>query len=251
MRWSGVQIPPPARLDAMSSAPGIHELKENLDSVRGRIAGAARRAGRSPESVNLVAITKNVRAELVSAAYDMGIRAVGENRVQEARAKIPELPEGLSWHMVGRLQSNKAREAAALFSLIHSVDRIRLGESLSRAAGETGRTCRGLVQVNLTGAPGQGGAPPSEVEKMIEILARLPYLQICGLMALGPYPAEEKAVRGTFRELARIYRGLASRMGPEFSVLSMGMSADYEIAIEEGSTLVRVGTAIFGKRRDL
>jgi pyridoxal phosphate enzyme (YggS family) len=227
------------------------DLRGNCILVREKIAAAARRAGRAPESISLVAITKNVPSGLIRNAYELGISEFGESRVQEAEVKISELPPELSWHMVGQLQSNKARAAADMFSLVHSVDRGRLAQALNRAAEAAGRPCHGLLQVNVTGAKEQGGIPPGEVDEFIEKFSRLPYLQINGLMALGPYPAGNDAIREAFRKAVGLFRRLASQIGPGFSILSLGMSADYEIAIEEGSTLVRIGTAIFGKRRKL
>lgn len=213
------------------------------------MAAAARRAGRDPGDVQLVAITKTVPAATVALAAAAGVTAVGENRVQEAAGKIAEVPGPMTWHMVGRLQANKARDAVRLFELIHSVDRLKLADGLNRAAEISERICRILVQVNVTGTASQGGVPSDGIDGLIEKAARLPYLRICGLMAIGPYPAGEPEIRGAYRSVSALFRRLAPQTGPQFGILSLGMSGDYEIAVEEGSTLVRVGTAIFGGRR--
>lgn len=216
--------------------------------MRERIVSAARRGGRVPEEVTLVAVTKTVAADAVHAAAAAGVRAFGENRVLEAEVKIADTPPGCDWHLVGRLQTNKARQATGLFSLIHSLDRESLAEALGRAAGASGRPCRVLVQVNVGGNPGQGGVAPEGVEAFIENAARLPYLEICGLMAIGPHPATPDGTRAAFRRLREAFERLAGRRGPGFGILSMGMSDDFETAVEEGSTMVRIGTALFGRR---
>ena len=225
------------------------ELHSNLGRVREKIAAAAQRAGRAAADVGLVAITKTVPAETVALAAAAGVTAVGENRTQEAAGKIAEVRAPLAWHMVGRLQTNKARDAVRWFELVHSLDRFRLAEALNRAAESAGKPCRVLVQVNVTGASSQGGVAPEGSEGLIEKAARLPYLRMCGLMAIGPYPGGDAEIRSAYRSVSAMFRRLASQAGPEFVTLSLGMSGDYEIAIEEGSTLVRVGTAIFGERR--
>lgn len=223
-------------------------VADNLARVRERIASAARRGGRNPEEVTLVAVTKTVAKDAVRAAAAAGVRAFGENRLQEAAAKMADAPADCAWHLVGRLQTNKARPAAGMFSLIHSLDREPLAEVLSRAAVASGRPCRVLVQVNVGGNPGQGGVLQEGIEAFIENAARLPYLEICGLMAIGPNPATPDGTRAAFRRLREAFERLAGRRGPEFGILSMGMSGDFEIAVEEGSTMVRIGTALFGRR---
>jgi len=228
--------------------PTPEDIRAGLARVREGIAEAAAKSGRDPGEVTLVGITKTHPAESVAATFALGLKDMGENRIQEAADKIPLLPSGITWHMVGSLQTNKARQALGLFGLIQSLDRPRLAEVLNRVAGETGRPCHALIQVNVTGARGQGGVTPGEAGKLFEICLALPYLRIDGLMAIGPYPAGEDEIRAAYRGVVDLFKRLAPRAGPGFGTLSFGMSGDYRIAVEEGSTLVRVGTAIFGGR---
>jgi len=224
-------------------------IKENLERIRGDIAAAAQRSGRPPSAVTLVAITKTVAAPLIAEAVKCGVTEVGENRVQEAKGKMPLLPSNLTWHMVGRLQTNKAREAAHLFSLIHSLDREDLALALNRAGEAAGKPVNVLVQVSMTGAPQQGGVPAEKVDEFIGKSASLRYIHILGLMALGPWPAGEAEIRQAYRSARELFDRVAPGAGEGFRTLSLGMSGDYRVAIEEGSTLVRIGTAIFGERR--
>jgi len=225
------------------------EVRAALERVRAGMAAAARRCGRREGEVELLAISKNVPAEIVGIAAGLGLRVFGESRVQEARAKIPALPPDLIWHMVGQLQTNKAREAFRLFKLIHSLDRLELARILSRLGEAAKSACNVLIQVNVSGMAQQGGVKPEEVPELIEKCSELPYLRYCGLMAIGPYPASERDIRSAYRAVKGLFDTLAGSLGAEFKTLSMGMSGDYEIAIEEGSTLVRIGTSIFGERR--
>jgi hypothetical protein len=198
--------------------------------------------------VTLVGITKTVPVDAIAAAFDAGLREMGENRVQEAAGKRPLIPAGITWHMVGQLQTNKVGQALGLFDLIQSLDRPKLASALNRAAAENGKPCHALIQINVTGVPGQGGVPPGEAGALIEKCLALPYLRIDGLMAIGPYPAGEDGIRSAYRAVRELFERLAPRAGPGFRTLSCGMSGDYRIAVEEGSTLVRIGTAIFGGR---
>jgi hypothetical protein len=224
-------------------------IKENLERIRGDIAAAAKRSGRPASAVTLLAITKTVPAPVVAEAVKCGVTEVGENRVQEAKGKMPLLPSDLTWHMVGRLQTNKAREAARLFSLIHSLDREELALALDRAGEAAGKPVNVLVQVSLTGAPQQGGVPAEKLSEFIEKSASLRYVDIQGLMALGPWPAGEAEIRQAYRSAKELFDRVARGAGEGFRTLSLGMSGDYRVAVEEGSTLVRIGTAIFGERR--
>ena len=224
-------------------------IRENIERIRGEIAAAAQRSGRSPSAVALVAITKTVPAPLIAEAVKLGVTEVGENRVQEAKGKMPLLPSNLAWHMVGRLQTNKAKEAARLFSLIHSLDREELAATLNRAGEAAGKPVNVLVQVSLTGAPQQGGVPAAKVTEFIEKSASLRYVHILGLMALGPWPAGEAEIRQAYRSARELFDRVAPVAGEGFGILSLGMSGDFMVAVEEGSTLVRIGTAIFGERR--
>jgi len=225
------------------------EIGRNLERVRGEIAAAAARAGKKPEDIALVAVSKGQPVEAVRAAVEMGIRVFGENRVQEAKGKIAEAGEGLEWHMVGRFQTNKARDAAGMFQMVQSVDRVEAAIALNRAAEALQKPLRTLIQVNITGAAQQGGAFPEQIDDLFEKMSKLPYLRICGLMAIGPYPAGEEDIRRAYRAVRGFYDGLASRFAGGPGILSVGMSGDFGMAIEEGSTMVRIGTAIFGDRR--
>lgn len=220
----------------------MQDIRANVERVRERIARAAERAGRRPDDVLLVAVSKTVEAERVRAAVAAGITALGENRVQEARAKIAEIGRPVAWHLIGHLQTNKARDAVELFDVIHSVDRIELARELDRRAHARGRVVKVLLQVNVGGEATKGGVAPEAVAETLEALAPLRNLAVRGLMTIPPEVERAEEARGWFQAL----RKLAERHAlPE---LSMGMSGDFEVAVEEGATMVRVGTAIFGPR---
>ncbi len=217
--------------------------------VLGRIAAAAARAGRDPAGVTLVAVSKTVPAARVRAAVAAGLDLLGENRVQEAAGKIPEVP-GARWHLLGPLQSNKARRAAELFDMIQAVDSDDLARRLDRIAGEVrpGRPLSILLQVNVADDPSKAGFGAAALEAVMPRVLDLPNLRIDGLMTIGRLVETAEAARPTFRALRDLSAELRTRwprLGPE---LSMGMSDDYEAAVEEGATLVRVGRALFGER---
>jgi pyridoxal phosphate enzyme (YggS family) len=217
-------------------------IAENLERVRARIAEAAERAGRSAADVRLVGVSKTFPASAVVAAVRAGLSDVGENRVQEAAAKQPEVAAAGAqplWHLIGHLQTNKAGQALELFSLIHSVDSLRLAEALSRRAM---RPLGILLEVNVAAEATKSGFSPDAVSAAAGRIATLPNLDLCGLMTVAPLVADAEEVRPIFRRL----RGLRDALG--LRELSMGMSADYAVAIEEGATIVRVGRAIFGER---
>jgi len=218
------------------------DIRNNLERVRERIARAAERAGRRPEDVLLVGVTKTVDVARIRAAVAAGLTALGENRVQEARGKIAELGRPAAWHMVGHLQTNKAREALDLFDVVHSVDRIDLARELDRRARARGRPIDAFVQINIAVEPSKGGWPPDAVETAVDALMALRGLRVRGLMTIPPPVDRAEDARGWFRAL----RKLSERHG--LADLSMGMSSDFEVAVEEGATIVRVGTAIFGPR---
>jgi pyridoxal phosphate enzyme (YggS family) len=236
--------------------PGGSELRERAAEVLGRVERAARRAGRDPADVRLVAVSKTHPAALVrEAAASAGLRDFGENRVQEAEAKIEELkaeaPRGLRWHLIGHLQPNKARRAARLFDLIHTVDGAALAERLERICAEDGRArLEVLVQVDLAGEASKSGATPEELPALFEVFGRCTRVRCRGLMTLPPFFEDVERVRPFFRRLRglRDEWGARGAFGGEAGELSMGMSHDYEAAAEEGATLVRVGTAVFGRR---
>lgn len=218
------------------------DIRANLGRVQEAVARACARAGRSPDHVLLIAVSKTVDAERIRLAVAAGVAALGENRVQEAREKIEVLGRPVPWHLIGSLQTNKAKDAARLFDWIHSVDRLELARELSRRAHGTERTLDVLLQVNLGDEPQKGGVAPAEVKRLHEAMAGLPSLRVRGLMAIPPATDSPERTRPYFRRL----RELREELGLEH--LSMGMSADFEVAIEEGATMVRVGTAIFGPR---
>src|SRR6266478_5010069 len=223
-------------------------IPENLDRVRAQIAQAAKKSGRSINDIELVAISKTHAAERVREAIEAGQQLFGESKVQEARAKIPELPSNLRWHFVGHLQKNKIRHALPLFELTHSVDSLALAEDVNRIAEEDGLHPRVLLEVNVAGEGSKFGFKPDKLRAKMESLLALPRLSILGLMTIPPIAEEAEASRKYFVQL----RELRDRVQTEFHVdlahLSMGMTNDFAIAVEEGATLVRVGTAIFGER---
>ena len=226
-------------------------IGERVAVVRQRIARAAERASRAPAEVTLVAVSKTHPADAVRAAYAAGVRDFGENRVQEAEPKIAAVPDlaGACWHLVGHLQSNKARRAAALFGLVQSIDSLEIAERLAGAGEASGRPVRGLVEVDLAGERSKFGLPEAELLPALQALRGRAGLRLEGLMVLPPLFEDPEAVRPFFRRL----RALRDRALGEGLLaageLSMGMSHDFEAAVEEGATLVRVGTAIFGERR--
>jgi pyridoxal phosphate enzyme (YggS family) len=228
-------------------------IADRVAAVRERIARAAERASRPPGDVTLVAVSKTHPPETVRAAFAAGVRDFGENRVQEAEPKIAATADlvasGLRWHMVGHLQSNKARKAAGLFGFIQSVDSFELGERLARAGAEAGRPVCVLVQVDLAGEETKFGLPEAELMPVLEALRGREGLRVEGLMVLPPLFDDPEEARPYFRRL-RLLRERARAAGTlEGRELSMGMSHDFEAAVEEGATIVRVGTAIFGERK--
>jgi pyridoxal phosphate enzyme (YggS family) len=221
-----------------------------LEEIRRRMAAAEARSGRSLGSTRLVAVCKTFPADSVLGLRRAGQHHFGENRVQEAVAKAAELAgEDIQWHLVGHLQRNKARAAAGLFSWIHSVDNIDLARQLSTAAVAGGRSIKILIQVEMTGEEDRSGVAPAQVSDLLEEAGKLPGLELRGLMVLPPWLDETEEIRPYFRRLRKLAEQAGARgLLPAKFDLSMGMSRDFEIAIEEGSTLVRVGTALFGAR---
>lgn len=254
----------------MSSASG--ELAENLSHVRERIALAAARAGRRAEEITLVAVSKTHSARKIQGLYDAGVRHFGENRVQERESKLAHLSvSDAAWHMIGHLQKNKAARAAQLFDTIDSVDSAALAEKLDHAKTDfntedaentekgrarnvsnvfaPGNRLRVLIEVKLDPEPAKSGVAEEQVPRLIEAILRLPHLELRGLMGIPPYCDDPEEARSHFRRLRNLRDAVRAQMGAEIlPVLSMGMSHDFEIAIEEGATEVRVGTALFGPR---
>lgn len=229
-------------IDAFASIP------ERLADVKRRIEAAARAAGRSPDSVRLVAVSKTKPAEAIRAAYAAGQRDFGENYVQELTQKAEALSdlEGLRWHAIGQLQRNKVKPVARIASVVHVVDRAELATELSNRAAAASRTLDVLVEVNVAGEASKGGCAPDGVGALLEVISRAPSLRAIGLMTMPPFFDDPELARPAFTEL----RAIRDRNGGALALpeLSMGMSHDFEVAIAEGATLVRVGTAIFGAR---
>ena len=222
-----------------------------LTEVRSRIAAAARSAGRDPSTIQLIAVSKTFPIDLVREAYAAGQRDFGENRVQEALQKIERSADlEIRWHLLGHLQTNKARKAGAAFATIQSVDSLELIQKLDLAAVEAGATPELLIQVDLAGEAAKFGAPHADVPRLLEAAARLQAARVVGLMTLPPVPQTPEDARPWFRRVRDLRDGwLGSGVpGSMLRELSMGMSGDFEVAIQEGATMVRVGTAIFGRR---
>jgi len=225
-------------------------IADHLAAVRGKITAAALRAGRDPSAVRLVAVTKTVDLARLEEAVVAGHTLFGENYVQEAQAKIAALGPGLAWHFIGHLQSNKARAAVELFQLIHSVDRLSLARALDQAAARRGKVQDILLQVNLAGEETKSGAAPGDTENLLREIGKMPNLRVLGLMTMPPWLTDPEAVRPYFRALRELRDRLraACLVAGDLPELSMGMTGDFETAVAEGATLVRVGTAIFGRR---
>jgi pyridoxal phosphate enzyme (YggS family) len=227
------------------------ELQENIGQVRDRIAAACRRSGRNIEDVRVVAVSKGVPPPRIRQAHEAGLREFGENRVQEAEAKRAALSDlTVTWHLVGHLQTNKAKLARELFHYIESVDSLRIAQRLDQAAVCSGDKLPVLLQVNLGVEATKFGAREEELMPLVEEIGRLPTLALRGLMAIPPFSENSEQVRPYFRRLRELAASVESRHLPGVSMqeLSMGMSQDFEVAIEEGATMVRIGTAIFGPR---
>src|ERR1700719_2521558 len=226
----------------------MSSIAENLARVRAQIAQAAAKANRNAEDVELVAISKTHDAAKVCEAVDAGQTLFGESRVQEARVKIPELPSNLRWHFVGHLQRNKIRPALPLFELIHSVDSLALAQDINRIAEEDGLHPRGLLEVNVAGEGSKFGFTPEKLREDLENLLALPRLSILGLMTIPPIAEEAEASRKYFVQLREERDRLQTEFHVDLAQLSMGMTQDFPVAVEEGATVVRIGHAIFGER---
>ena len=224
-------------------------VAENLEGVRERIAQAATKVGRAIEDIELVAISKTHDAAKVREAVEAGQSLFGESKVQEARIKIPLLPSNIHWHFVGHMQKNKIRHALPLFELIHSVDSLDLAQAINRIAHEDGLHPRILLEVNVAGEGSKFGFKATTLRAELESLLILPRLSIEGLMCIPPLAEEAEASRRYFVELRELRDALEKEFEVKLPQLSMGMTNDYSIAVEEGATLVRVGTAIFGERK--
>jgi pyridoxal phosphate enzyme (YggS family) len=225
------------------------ELASNLERVRKRIADACERSGRSPTDVTLLAVTKGHPPSTVREAADLGLTLFGENKVQEARIKIPACPGHLRWHMIGHLQSNKCRDAVGLFQMVEGVDSLELAQDLDRWAERAAKRVPILLEVNIAGEASKYGFKPEALLEEFLAINGLPRVEIHGLMTIAPWTPEPEKVRPIFRKLRELKLRCEGLLGAPLPHLSMGMSGDLEVAIEEGATLVRVGTALFGERQ--
>ena len=226
-------------------------IADRLATIRGRIAAAARSAGRDPSSIRLIAVSKTFPIESIREAYAAGQREFGENRVQEALQKIAAGTDlDIRWHLLGHLQTNKAKKAAPAFSTIHSVDSVELLQKIDAAAAEAGRTPELLIQIDLAGEATKFGVPPADVPRLFDAAVRCHAARVVGLMMLPPVPESPEDARPWFRRLRELRdEWRAAGVPPSMlAELSIGMSSDFEVAIQEGSTMVRIGTAIFGSR---
>lgn len=226
----------------------MSELHENLARIRGRIERACERSGRQPDSVRLMAVSKNQPPSRVAEAAAEGLTLFGENRIQEAKVKIPQCSGRLEWHFIGHLQSNKARDAVSLFRVVQGVHSLALAEELQKQAAKQARSLPILLEVNVAGESSKFGWHPDRLLAEFLQLNALSRLEVHGLMTIAPYAVDPERVRPVFRRLRELRDRCADLLGAPLPVLSMGMSGDLEVAIEEGSTLVRVGTALFGER---
>jgi hypothetical protein len=224
-------------------------IRENVASMKARIEAAARRAGRAPEAILLVAVSKTWPPEVVQEAVEAGLTTFGESRTHEAKTKMPQLAGNLHWHLIGHLQTNKARDAVALFEMVESVDSVRLGCELNKWAERAGKTLAVLLECNVSGESSKFGFKPAEIAQLLPELNNLGRLEVRGLMTMAPFFKEPENARPVFRLLRELRDRLQRQHGIPLPELSMGMTNDFEVAIEEGATIVRIGTGIFGEGR--
>jgi len=226
------------------------EIEANIQKIRERIAAAAARANRDPAGIRLMAVSKTVEPRRILKALDAGILLLGENYVQEAREKIPAVGRGAEWHMIGHLQTNKVKYVVHLFDWIHSVDRLELARELDKRAGQHNRRLNVLIEVNVSGEASKNGIEPSGVPDLVRRISPFPNLTIRGLMTMPPYSDNPEISRPHFQALRRLRDEINAAAIPNVRMdeLSMGMTDDFEVAIEEGATIIRVGRAIFGER---
>ncbi len=234
-------------IPSLDGVPPVDSLFERYRMISERMRRAAERAGRVPESVFLLGVTKTVDANRINQAIASGITNLGENRIQEALAKRSELKGTATHHLIGALQTNKARKAVELFDVIQSVDRERLAQTLDRVAAEMNKVQRCLVEVKISSEPSKSGVPLAEAEVLIDSVARCENLKLEGIMTIGELGLSADETRRAFASVARFFESQKKKFGAS-PILSMGMSADFETALEEGSTMVRIGTALFGAR---
>jgi hypothetical protein len=225
------------------------DIAENLNKVRQRIAAACALSGRDPASVTLVTVSKGHPAEAVRAAAELELSLFGENRVQEAKIKIGQCPSRLQWHLIGHLQSNKCRDAVHFFSMIQSVDSLALAREINKWAEKSAKTMRILLEINVAGESSKFGYSPASVLAELKEINALPKIEVHGLMTVAPWTPEPEKVRPVFRQLAELKRQCEEILGAPLPHLSMGMSGDFEVAVEEGATMIRLGSALLGPRK--
>jgi hypothetical protein len=231
----------------------MSDVAENIRTVKEKIAESALRAGRDPSAVRLMGVTKTVDDERIMESIRAGIDIIGENYVQEAKRKIEKMGRSLPWHLIGHLQTNKAKYAVKLFDMVHSVDRISLAQELSRRAGLINTEVKILIEVNVSGEDSKSGVAPEQAIALVREVAQFPNLNIKGLMTMAPWFDDQEQARPYFRRLRELKDAIAEGdiPGVEMNELSMGMSGDFEVAVEEGATIVRIGTKIFGARKQV
>ncbi len=225
-------------------------IKENLDQIHSAVNQACDRSGRRPDDIQLVAVTKTVEADVMNAAVEFGVNIVGENRVQEIRRKFDDVQKGPKWHLIGHLQTNKVKYIIDKVDMIHSVDSFRLAEEISKRAEKADRQIEILLQVNVAGEDQKFGVEPNQLEPLIHEIQSLNGVKIKGLMLIAPYADDPEDVRPVFRRLKEIFDDLKNKeyKNVDLQYLSMGMTNDFEVAIEEGANFIRVGSGIFGAR---
>ncbi len=224
------------------------DIADNLAQVQQRITAACKRTERSPEEVQLVAVGKKFTADVIREATDCGLTLFGENRVQEAKAKIPDCPGHLRWHFIGNLQTNKCRDAVALFDMLHAVDSLHLAKELNKRCEQAAKVMPILLEVNVSGEGSKHGFSPETTVNAMKEFSDFPQLELHGLMTMAPYSRQPESSRPYFQKLCEVKAACEDKLGAPLPELSMGMSGDYEIAIEEGATLIRLGTVLFGPR---
>ena len=233
----------------MNPGESVVGMPDRLQKIQARVVAACERAGRSASEVSLMAVSKGHPPSAIRELVDLGQVLFGESKVQEAKLKMGQCPGSAQWQMIGHLQTNKVRDAVRLFSMIQSVDSLRLAEEIQSAADKASKTVRILLEVNVAGESSKFGYPPERALEELMTLNALPRLEIHGLMTIAPWSPTPERARAVFRKLAELKRRCEDRLGAPLPVLSMGMSGDFEVGIEEGATLIRVGTLLFGERR--
>mgnify|MGYP001255511867 CR=1 FL=1 len=225
-------------------------LKENITILRQKISEAAAKSGRKPEDICLIAVTKTIPVDVIQQAVNLGINFLGENRVQEAKSKVDLVTGDVQWHLIGHLQRNKVKAAVKIFSMIQSVDSLELGEEINKRASQIDKVMDILIQINIGNEPQKSGIEVQKAPELIKDLAKLPNLRIKGLMAIPPLIEDLEKIRPYFRKMKQLFDDIARQNidNVEMRYLSMGMTNDFTVAIEEGANMIRVGTGIFGKR---